>query len=218
MRKRKKSTDPPILKLSLLHGCKNPWISVYIAWVTGYGYKIANCCRNNPFYLSAVTLTLSPLPSKPTTTARFYNAELRLYICMFDSLRSLSVEQYTSFISLLVHTVHLQEKIVCESFNSHIDAMGLPAQECYSISCYYFTAWRTTGLATLESSKRISSASIDKTSISAESTILAVVFPCPPRSNHQAQVEFPARGPKDDPWPPFQILKWALRMAIGCPE
>ena len=168
-----------ILKLSLLHGCKNPWISVYIAWVTGYGYKIANCCRNNPLYLSAVMLTLSPLPSKPTTTARFYNAELRLYICMFDSLRFLSVEQYTSFISLLVHTVHLQEKIVCESFNSHIDAMGLPAQECYSISCYYFTAWRTTGLATLESSKRISSASIDKTSISAESTILAVVSNMP---------------------------------------
>ena len=53
---------------------------------------------DNPLYLFAVTLTLSPLPSKPTTTARFNNV-LRLYICMFDSLTSISVKQYTSFIS-----------------------------------------------------------------------------------------------------------------------
>ena len=62
-----------------------------------------------------------------------------------------------------------------ESFSSCYDAAGLPAQGCHSVSCNYSGAWRTTDLATLGLSKRIGLASINKTSISAESTILAIV-------------------------------------------
>ena len=63
-----------------------------------------------------------------------------------------------------------------ESFSSCNDATGLPAQGCHSISCYYSEARRTTGLATVELSKRIALASINETSISTESTVLAVVL------------------------------------------
>ena len=62
-----------------------------------------------------------------------------------------------------------------ESFSSRNDAAGLPAQGCHSVSRNYSEARRTTGLATLGLSKRIGLASINETSISAESTILAVV-------------------------------------------
>jgi len=109
---------------------------------------------------------VSPSPLQTTTMARFHNAVLRLP---------------DIFINWTIYLFHLPpcappRENLMESFSSCNDAAGLPAQGCYSISCDDSEAWRTTGLATVELSKRIALASINETSISAESTVLAIVL------------------------------------------